>query len=458
MIELPKGWESKQLKELFSFVLGGDWGKDPEYPDADFKTVYCIRGTEFRNWQKEKGLTSVERKVKSSSVEKRKLQVGDILIEISGGGPDQPVGRTILIDEQALKVHENTPLVCTNFIRLARPQDSVSSRYLNYYLQSFYLSGEVTKYQGGSNNLRNLKFKEYEKIEVPIAPIEEQKRIADKLDSVLAKVEAAQARLDKIPTILKRFRQSVLAAATSGELTKDWRGDEKYRDETLNWPISKIPESWDLKFLEEVAESRLGKMLDKSKNSGIATKYLGNINLRWHHIDLFELKEILVSQKEIDELNIRDGDLLLCEGGEPGRGAVWKGGDNNLVFQKAIHRVRCTDCISPEFLLYSIENDFFSNRLSLLYTGTTIKHLTGKALKKYPVRIPPIAEQIEIVRMVNRLLEASSKIEEQYLAAKLRVNQLTQSILKKAFEGELLTSEVENEFLQELSDVEAVEC
>ena len=146
------------------------------------------------------------------------------------------------------------------------------------------------------------------------------------------------------------------------------------------------------------------------------------------------------------------------QGGEPGRGAVWKGGDNNLVFQKAIHRVRCTDCISPEFLLYCIEDDFFSNRLSLLYTGTTIKHLTGKALKKYPVRIPPIAEQMEIVRRVNSLLEASSKIEEQYLAAKLRVNQLTQSILKKAFEGELLTSEVENEFLQELSDVEAVEC
>lgn len=439
MSELPSEWKIKALGDVVEKIVGG--GTPSKNNASYFRGNIPFMTVKDMKTSRPKGTIDniTEEALENSS--SKLIEPNTLIISTRMG-----LGKIVKV---------KFPVAINQDLKALYLSDDVYQKFFEYQYQ--YKAPEIEAL-GTGTTVKGIRLETLKKIEMVFAPLEEQKRIADKLDSVLAKVEAAQARLDKIPAILKRFRQSVLAAATSGELTKEWRGNEKYRDETLNWSITKIPESWDLKFLEEVAESRLGKMLDKSKNSGIATEYLGNINLRWHHIDLSELKEILVSQKEIDELNIRDGDLLLCEGGEPGRGAVWKGGDNNLVFQKAIHRVRCTDCISPEFLLYCIEDDFFSNRLSLLYTGTTIKHLTGKALKKYPVRIPPIAEQMEIVRRVNSLLEASSKIEEQYLAAKLRVNQLTQSILKKAFEGELLTSEVENEFLQELSDVEAVEC
>ncbi|NKW89729.1 restriction endonuclease subunit S, partial [Alteromonadaceae bacterium A_SAG4] len=391
---VPIGWSVKTFGEVLSLVTNGMNGKQ----NKEGNGIPVSRIETIADQRVDLSRVGFLAEYDEGKIDKYRLEEGDILF--SHINSPIHLGKTALVPADVVLYHG------VNLLRL-KCEKSVDPRFFNYYCKYLRALGEFSKNAQHAVNQSSINQKKLKAFELVAPSLEEQRRIADKLDSVLAKVEAAQARLDKIPTILKRFRQSVLAAATSGELTKDWRGDEKYRDETLNWPISKIPESWDLKFLEEVAESRLGKMLDKSKNSGIATKYLGNINLRWHHIDLFELKEILVSQKEIDELNIRDGDLLLCEGGEPGRGAVWKGGDNNLVFQKAIHRVRCTDCISPEFLLYSIENDFFSNRLSLLYTGTTIKHLTGKALKKYPVRIPPIAEQIEIVRMVNRLLEAS---------------------------------------------------
>lgn len=330
------------------------------------------------------------------------------------------------------------------------PNDTVDFKYLFYYLRTIR---EWMEKESSATTVAIINKTKFSAAPIRLPPSKkEQKRIADKLDSVLAKVEAAQARLDKIPTLLKRFRQSVLAAATSGELTKDWReGGEQYRDEHLTWLIKNIPSSWSLKLLPEVAKSRLGKMLDKNKNTGIATKYLSNISLRWHKFDLENLKEILVSQKEIEELSIQNGDLLLCEGGEPGRGAVWKGGENDLVFQKALHRIRCTDSLNPHFLLYCIEDDYFSKRLPLLYTGTTIKHLTGKALKNYPVRIPLISEQLEIVKIVDGLLERSKTVEKQYKAAKVRLDKLTQSILAKAFRGELLgitDQQVESELKQ----------
>lgn len=443
--ELPKSWGTPHLEELLNFVIGGDWGEDPEIEGEGFTEVFCIRGTEFRHWEQENGVTKVRRKVKVSSLEKRVLVEGDILIEVSGGGPDQPVGRTVLIDSKSLAVRHELPNICTNFIRLARPSSKINSAYLNYYLKSFYLSGEVTKYQGGSNNLRNLKFKEYCKILVPLAPLDEQTRIANKLDSLLAKVHAAQARLENIPLLLKRFRQSVLATAASGELTREWRGDVVSREDFLTWEFTNLPSSWQLKLLPQVSEARLGKMLDKTKNLGKPTRYLGNINVRWGAFDLNDLKEILLSEKEYEELKINDGDLLLCEGGEPGRGAVWKGGDNELTFQKALHRVRFDGSVLADFALLCIENDARQNRLSLLFTGTTIKHLTGKALKKYPLPIPPLEEQKEIVRRVESLFALSNAAERQYDEAKKRIDRLTESLLAKAFRGELVPQDPKEE-------------
>lgn len=202
--------------------------------------------------------------------------------------------------------------------------------------------------------------------------------------------------------------------------------------------------------MPEVSEARLGKMLDKNKNQGIPTQYLGNINVRWRAFDLNNLKEILVSEKEKEGLNIQDGDLLLCEGGEPGRGAIWREGKCDFTFQKALHRIRFSKCLLPEFALFCIENDFLQNRLSLLYTGTTIKHLTGKALNKYPILVPPIQEQKEIVRRVESLFALADAVEKQYLAAKQRLDRLSQSLLAKAFRGELVPQDPNDEPAAEL--------
>ena len=426
MSQLPHGWQAIPLKELITL---NKKFKDLD-DDLDCGFVPMANIPTKLNHQ----LTFEPRKWRDCKKGYTHFQNGDVLLaKIT---PCFENGKSAFVNNLPNGVGAGS----TEYF-VMRPK-RIDPRYLHAFLKTKEFVDNCTVNMSGSVGHKRVPKDYLLNYFVPVAPQNDQKRIADKLDSVLAKVEAAQARLDKIPTILKRFRQSVLTAATSGELTKGFRKDTlENRDHDSTWKIRDVPASWSVRLLPEVADSRLGKMLDKNKNSGVATKYLGNVNLRWHKFDLENLKEILVSQKEINELNILDGDLLLCEGGEPGRGAVWRHGKNSLVFQKAIHRIRCSNELNPEFLLLCVEDDYFSRRLSLLYTGTTIKHLTGKALKKYPVKVPPFNEQREIVRRVNILMDHSEIVEKQYVIAKARLDKLTQSILAKAFRGDLVKAD-----------------
>src|SRR5690606_3306022 len=104
-------WETAKLCELLDFVIGGDWGKDPSLEDEDLIDVYCIRGTELRDWKRDRGATAAHRKVKRSSLQKRELRSGDLILEVSGGGPEQPVGRVELIDDSVIATNETFPKI-----------------------------------------------------------------------------------------------------------------------------------------------------------------------------------------------------------------------------------------------------------------------------------------------------------------------------------------------------------
>ncbi len=424
MSELPNGWIEVTLGQITSKPQYGYTTKS-----QSSGSVRYLRTTDLTsgkvNWDNVPYCVD-----NPADVSKYQLEDRDIVISRAGS-----VGFHSLICSPPANV------VFASYLIRFKPSSFVNERYLSRFLNSQAYWSQITEKAAGVA-VQNVNAVKLADLRIPLAPLNEQIRIADKLDSIQAKVDRAQARLDQIPGILKRFRQTVLAAATSGELTREWRGETSDKKTIYStWEIVNLPETWEVKLLPEVATTRLGKMLDKNKNEGIATKYIGNINVRWNSFDLEDLKEILVSEKEISELSILDGDLILCEGGVPGRGAVWRGGKNNLVFQKALHRIRFNDTVLPEFGLYCVEDDFNSNKLAALYTGTTIKHLTGQALSTYPLRIPPIEEQREIVSKVEVLLAKAAQAESQFIKSKVMFDRLTQSILAKAFRGELVTQD-----------------
>lgn len=283
----------------------------------------------------------------------------------------------------------------------------IESRFFYYQLKSINVTDK-----GYARHFKELK----ESIFL-IPPLAEQKEIATLLDNRLAQVDTLKTRLDAIPNILKRFRQSVLAAAVSGKLTE-------------------IEKNWEIVKLKDVATSRLGKMLDKQKNQGEPRLYLRNVNVRWNDFDLSDIFEMRMSDEEAKELIVKKGDILICEGGEPGRCAIWKDDNENYVYQKALHNVRVSERLIPEWLCLTIKDSADSNKLDEYFTGTTIKHFTGKALKEFSFPLPPIEEQTEIVRRVEELFAFADQIEQRVKVAQQRVNHLTQAILAKAFRGE----------------------
>ncbi|MCW8918371.1 MAG: restriction endonuclease subunit S [Gammaproteobacteria bacterium] len=163
-------------------------------------------------------------------------------------------------------------------------------------------------------------------------------------------------------------------------------------------------------------------MLDKEKNRGDFFPYLGNKNVRWGSFDIDELAQMRFEENEHERYGLKDGDLVVCEGGEPGRCAIWKEQIPGMKIQKALHRIRAKEALDNRFLHYWFLWAGKTGALEPYFTGTTIKHLTGKAIAELPIPLPPLQEQksiayilgtlddkIELNRQMNATLEAMAQ-------------------------------------------------
>ncbi len=146
-------------------------------------------------------------------------------------------------------------------------------------------------------------------------------------------------------------------------------------------------------------------MLDAKRARGIPTPYLRNINVRWGRVDLTDVLTVPLTEEERARLSLVSGDLLVCEGGEPGRCAVWRGGDASLMtFQKALHRIRVHgSTLRPAYVAAMLEELIRSGRADLMFTGTTIKHLPQEKLRMLEIPVPPVQEQDRILDSLDSL-------------------------------------------------------
>lgn len=164
-------------------------------------------------------------------------------------------------------------------------------------------------------------------------------------------------------------------------------------------------EGWEYKKLGQVCTSDLGKTLNKSKDRGELHPYLCSINILWDKIDLSTLKQACFEADEQEKYSVRKGDLLVCEGGDTGRSAIWDR-DETILYQNALHRLRFHESVSPKFvlfyLLYLKDIGEIDNKYS---KGVTIKHLVKKALLSIPLPIPPKSTQLSIVSELDKINE-----------------------------------------------------
>ena len=172
-------------------------------------------------------------------------------------------------------------------------------------------------------------------------------------------------------------------------------------------------EGWEYKKLGEVASSELGKTLNKSKDTGKLYPYICAVNVLWDMIDFTILKHAFFEKEEIDRYSVRKGDLLVCEGGDTGRSAIWEK-EEPVLYQNALHRVRFTTEMEARFAMYCLWHLKNNGQIDQKYSkGVTIKHLVKSSLLSIELPVPPLSTQQSIVSELDKINELISLKKEQ---------------------------------------------
>lgn len=227
---------------------------------------------------------------------------------------------------------------------------------------------------------------------------------------------------------------------------KGWQ--DKYpqpvQPDTTNLP--ELPEGWVWASVDQIGEVFLGKMLDKTKHqTGAKLPYLRNISVRWGNIETHDLPEMFFEEDELERYGLAAGDVLVCEGGEPGRAAVCGKEHEELKYQKALHRVRLFSLYVPELLVFYLEYITRSGMLERLFTGSTIKHFTKESFILLPLPLPPIGEQAEIVELLRSAFQGAQEQDTAISHSLAQAAAQRKNILKSAFSGQLVAQDPNDE-------------
>lgn len=346
-----------------------------------------------------------------------------------------------------------------NHAHVLRAIDGMTTnRFLLHYLNSFDFDGYVT----GSTRLK-LTQRSMREIPVLLPPLPEQRRIVAKVEALLARVNAARDRLARVPALLKRFRQSVLAAACSGRLTEgsrakspqgwdslDLSSEPRPRqgiDEPDPLALPEIPTSWRWERILEVADPKrpitYGVIkLGAAVPGGVPT--LRSSDVRWLRIDTDAIKPIAPGiSNAYSRTILHGGEVLVTVRGTLGGVAVAPQGVAGANVSREVAVVAPKSGVEARYLAQAIASPWAQGWLSEVAKGVAYTGVNIRDLKRLPVPLPSLAEQREIVDRVESLFALADTIEQRAVTALHRADRLTQSILSLAFRGELVPTEAD---------------
>ena len=248
--------------------------------------------------------------------------------------------------------------------------------------------------------------------------------------------------------LLERIRAEKERLIKEGKIKRS----KKSASDTPHYPEEmpfEVPNGWCWCRFSDVADSCLGKMLDKDKNQGQLYPYLRNINVRWGRFEMSDILQMRFEPEEEERYTIRKGDLVVCEGGEPGRCAIWSS-EEPIRFQKALHRVRCYDGVSALYLSYILRLYVWNGMIEPYFSGSTIKHLTGDSLSSLFIPIAPFSEQQRIVAEIEKWFAVIDTLEACQNDLEAAIKQAKSKILDLAIHGKLVPQDPNDESAIEL--------
>ena len=443
--EVPKGWEWCRLRNI---ILGTNAGKSPNCEKRPKKSEEW--GVLTTTSIQENAFLSNENKVLPKHyviTPEHCVRYGDILI--TRAGPVNRTGIVCMVENNCDKL-----ILSDKTVRIDYMHDYCNPKFLVFVLNSSAIHELVMSATVGmAASQVNVSQVSIQNTLIPFPPSKEQQRIIDKLGALLPQIEKydnAQNKLDELnKTVKDIIKKSVLQEAIQGKLVSQreeegtakelleqieaekqklvkegklkksalsdsviFRGDDnkyyekigkKCVDITDEIPFE-IPARWAWCHLNDIAESDLGKTMNKGQNSGELVPYLCSINVYWNKIDLSKIKQAQFTEIELAKYLLQKNDLLICEGGDIGRAAIWDINET-MYYQNALHRVRFYGKIFPKFFLYILSLYKALGLLDKKSKGMTIKHFTKTALNSIVIPLPPLLEQKRIIEKIEQLMQ-----------------------------------------------------
>lgn len=403
-----------KLKDLVTEVISGEWGEELTEGNEGTK---IIRTTNFSNVGKvDLNKEVVSRDIPLEKVEKKRLLVGDTIIEKSGGSPDQPVGRVVFFEEEDI-------YLCNNFTSVLRPnKDLVVPKYFMYLMFNLHRTRKVMKFQNKTTGIINLKLEQYlNQTLVHLPNVEVQEKIAKVLDKTFDLITKRQSQITALDELTK-------------SLFLEMFGD----------PINN-PKKWEMKKLKDVTD----KILSGSTPKGGSKVYTENgiTFLRSQNVwkNRLNLDDVVYIDKETHNKMINSslkyGDILMTKTGRIntensslGRAAIFRGKDDSANINGHVYLIRLQKAIINEFILFILTTDEYREYIrSVCVGGIDKRQINKEHLEKFPIIWPPVELQVQFSKQLTHAETLKSKM-------KISLKELEDtfnSILQCAFKGEL---------------------
>lgn len=407
---MKKNWEIRKLSEVCEFGNGLWTGKKPP-----FINVGVIRNTNFTKEGTLNDSDIVFLNVEQSQFVKRKLKFGDIILEKSGGGPKQPVGRVIVFDKEEGNYSFSN---FTSVIRINNPKQT-DHNYLHRFLFYSYISGVTEKMQSHSTGIRNLKFDDYKSIEVPLPPIPEQRQIVAIIDKSFAAITKAKANNEQNLQNAKDLFESYLQSV--------------FENPEGNWDKKKWGE------LCHFVRGPFGGSLKKSifKEDGYV------VYEQKHAIhDHFNQLRYFIDEDKFNEMirfEVKPGDIIMsCSGVTLGRVAIVPENIKRGIINQALLKLTPKKNVSVHFLKHWLRSKIFQDIIFEYSGGAAIPNVpSAKILKDILIPLPSLEEQNQVVKNIELMYVETQKLETIYQQKINDLEELKKSILQKSFSGEL---------------------
>ncbi len=421
--ELPEGWASTSVGEISAAIQYGYTASAMQ----DANGPRFLRITDIQNgtvnWD---AVPSCE--IGNEDLSRFAVKPGDIVFARTGA----TTGKSYLI-------RKCPKAVFASYLIRLRPRAQIEPAFLSFFFQTPDYWQLISDNVSG-NAQPNCNASKLAELPLPLPPLAEQKRIVAKVEEVLGQVTAARERLAKVPAILKRFRQSVLAAASSGRLTEDWRG-HSHSSEVED---DELPASWRQRELSDIcADFDYGSSQKSSSKGSVPVLRMGNIQngqIDWSDLVFSN------DPNEIKKYSLAPNTVLFNRTNSPelvGKTAIYRG-ERAAIFAGYLIRLVPGPELDPRFLNLSLNSpDFKEYCLQVRTDGVSQSNINATKLAEYWMNWCPLTEQREIVRRVEALFARADAIEQRVTATTQRVERLTQAVLAKAFRGELVPTEAE---------------